>query len=513
MKKTAFAIMIITVASKILGFGREVILSYFYGASTVSDAYLISLTIPGVIFSFIRTGITTGFIPMYSRIDHERGPIAANRFTSNLTSAILIFCTLTIAIGLVFTRPLVRIFASGFSKQALELAVSFTRVSIFAIYFSGLVGLFGGYLSLHKSYLVPNLIGFPMNIIIILSLIISGRTTIYVLLLGTLIARASELFLMVPFVRKKKYRFEPVLDLRDDNLRLMVSTALPVIIGTSVNQINVLVDRTLASGIAVGGISALNYADRLNGLVQGLFVASISSVMYPMISKMASEHNINGLKATLSEAIGMMSLMVVPATVGAVVFAEPIVRLLFERGAFTQDAVVMTSSALKFYSVGMVAFGMREILSRAFYAMQDTRTPMVNGTIAVAINIVLNIILSQFLGLAGLALATSVAGMVGAILLLVSLRRIIGGFELRETVLSFGKISAAAVLMGLLSMVVYRHWYVALGPNLSLLSAIGVGALCYFLLTYLFRVPVVERTVAAVRNRLGAGGLNDQDIL
>ena len=362
MKKTAFAIMIITVASKILGFGREVILSYFYGASTVSDAYLISLTIPGVIFSFIRTGITTGFIPMYSRINHERGPIAANRFTSNLTSAILIFCTLTIAIGLVFTRPLVRIFASGFSKQALELAVSFTRVSIFAIYFSGLVGLFGGYLSLHKSYLVPNLIGFPMNIIIILSLIISGRTTIYVLLLGTLIARASELFLMVPFVRKKKYRFEPVLDLRDDNLRLMVSTALPVIIGTSVNQINVLVDRTLASGIAVGGISALNYADRLNGLVQGLFVASISSVMYPMISKMASEHNINGLKATLSEAIGMMSLMVVPATVGAVVFAEPIVRLLFERGAFTQDAVVMTSSALKFYSVGMVAFGMRDLV-------------------------------------------------------------------------------------------------------------------------------------------------------
>ena len=267
MKTTAFAIMIITVISKLLGFGREIALSYFYGASAITDAYLVSLTVPGVIFSFIGAGIGTGFIPMYSRIKHEQGSDAARSFASNLTNVILIFCSMIVITGLIFTKPLVQMLASGFTGEALELAVNFTRISIFAIYFTGLIGIFGGYLQLHESYLVPNLIGFPLNIIMILSLAISSRTSIYVLLLGSLLARAAEVLFMLPFARRKGYRFSPILDFKDDNLKAMVHIALPVIIGTSVNQINVLVDRTLASGIAVG-ISALNYAERLNGFVR-----------------------------------------------------------------------------------------------------------------------------------------------------------------------------------------------------------------------------------------------------
>jgi len=502
MKRTAFAIMIITVASKVLGFGREIALSYFYGASTVTDAYLVSLTTPAVIFSFIGAALGTGFIPMYSRIKQEHGSSLAIRFTNNLINIVLVFCTIIVVAGFIFTKPLVLLFASGFSGEALELAIQFTRINIFAIYFTGLIGIFSGYLRLHDSYLVPNLMGFPMNIIIILSLVISSRTSIYVLLLGTLLARAAEVLFMVPFARRKGYRFEPVFDLKDGNLKAMIHIALPVIVGTSVNQINVLVDRTLASGIAVGGISALNYANRLNGFVQGLFVMSISSVMYPMISRMASENNLKGLKKSLSEAIGLINLMVVPATIGAIIFAEPIVNFLFGRGAFTPDAVAMTSSALQFYSVGMLAFGLREVLSRAFYAQQDTKTPMINGAIAVVINIILNVILSRYLGIGGLALATSIAGIVATILLFVTLRKKIGGFGLKEISSSFGKITASSVIMGVIALYVYRYLGNVLGLSLSLIIAIGVGGLSYFVLIYFMRVPEVERTLNALKQRL-----------
>lgn len=501
MKRAAFAIMIITVLSKVLGFAREVALSYFYGASNVTDAYLVSLTIPTVIFSFIGAGIGTGFIPMYSRIKHEQGSNIADRFMNNLINILLAACTVIAIASLVFTKPLVRLFASGFHGETLEMAVQFTRISIFAIYFTGLIGIFSGYLRLHESYLAPNMIGFPMNTIVISALAISSRTNVSVLLIGTLVARAAELLFMVPFAKKKGFRYQTVLNLRDDNLLQMVRIAVPVVIGTSVNQINVLVDRTLASSIAAGGISALNYASRLNGFVQGLFVVSISSVMYPMISKMASEQNMKGLKDTLSEAIGLINLMVVPATIGAIILAEPIVNFLFGRGAFTSEAAVMTSSALKFYSLGMLAFGLREVLSRAFYALQDTRTPMINGAIAVIINIILNFVLSRYLGIGGLALATSISGMVATVLLFVTLRRKIGGFGMKAVLSSFWRIAAASLIMGVVAWSVYGHVGAITTANKALILAISSGAVFYFILVYVLRVPEVQRGVALVRRR------------
>ena len=242
-----------------------------------------------------------------------------------------------------------------------------------------------------------------------------------------------QLVLCIPFLRKTGYTHRRFLDFRDRDMKEMIFIALPVIVGTAVNEINVLVNRTLASGIAEGGISALNYANRLNGFVQGLFVVSVTTVLYPMISRMAAEGNMKSLKAYLAEAISMVNLFVIPATAGAMVFAREIVTLLFGRGAFTVEAVNMTASSLFYYSLGMVAFGLRDVLTRAFYALQDTRTPMINATIAVVINIVLNIVMSRFLGIGGLALATSISGIISALLMFVTLRKKIGPFGLKKS--------------------------------------------------------------------------------
>ena len=186
---------------------------------------------------------------------------------------------------------------------------------------------------LHGSFVVPSLVSFPFSFTIILSLFISAKTNIYVLGVGSVVAAASQLVLCIPFLRKMGYTHRIFLDFRDRDMKEMIFIALPVIVGTAVNEINVLVNRTLASGIAEGGISALNYANRLNGFVQGLFVVSVTTVLYPMISRMAAEGNMKSLKAYLAEAISMVNLFVIPATAGAMVFAREIVTLLFGRGA------------------------------------------------------------------------------------------------------------------------------------------------------------------------------------
>lgn len=503
MKKAALLVMVITILSKLLGFGREIVLSYVYGASAITDVYLISQTIPVVIFSFISVGIATGFIPMYSRILNEGGKLGADRFTSNLTNALLLVASIVVGIVLLLTEPIVKLFASGFSGDTLRLAVSFTRITVFGVYFTTLMNVFANYLRLHNNYVIPALVGFPMNLITIAFLFLSTKTNTYVLAIGSVLAIASQFALLLPCVHKVGFRYQLSFDFKDGNIKKMVLIALPIIVGTSVNEINVLVNRTLASGLAVGGISALNYANRLNAFVQGLFVASISTVMYPMISNMAAENNLNGLKGYVSEAISLISLLVVPATIGAMIFSREIVTLLFGRGAFTVEAIDMTANALFYYSLGMIAFGLSDILSRAFYALQDTKTPMINATIGVVINIVLNIILSRFLGIGGLAFATSIAGVVSAILMFVTLRKKLGPFGLKEIIRSFLKISIASVLMGLIAYGSFWLLGQSVSENLALLIAITVGALTYALFIYYMKIPEVDKSLDVMKQKIG----------
>lgn len=502
MEKTAITLMILTIASKAVGFIRELTLSYFYGASNISDAYLIALTIPTVIFAFIGAGLFISYIPLYSHITQEKGVQLADRFTNNIINFVLILCTLILLWGLIFTAPLVKMFAVGFTGKTLELAVFFTRIMLFSICFSGIIYIFSAYLQIKNNYVVPALTSFPTNFIIIIAIVLSSKFNLMVLAVGSVIATVSQLFFLIPFVYKEGYQYRFVLDRHDGYLRKLLFLSLPIMISVSVNQINVLVDRTIASQIVVGGISALNYANKLNLFVHGIFVMSIATVMYPLISKMAAENNIAGLKKSLSESISGINLLVIPATVGVMIFADPIVKLLFGRGAFDEQAISLTAYALFFYAIGMVGFGLREVLSRAFYALQDTKTPMINASIAVVLNIVLNIVLSKFWGIGGLALATSIAALFSTFLLFVTLRRKIGHFGLKNLALSFIKIVIASFVMGVVAKLAYAAFLVKFSANLSLIVSIGIGALVYFVIIYFMKIKEVEEILLLIKKQM-----------
>lgn len=406
-----------------------------------------------------------------------------------------------IIFGLIFTEPLVKLFATGFEGETLALAVQFTKISLFGMYFTGLMYIFGGYLRLKGNYVVPALIGFPLNFITIASIFLSSKTNVLVLAIGSVLATASQLILLIPFIHKTGYRHELVLDMKDKHIKNMAHIVLPVIIGVSVNQINVLVDRTVASSIAVDGITALNYANKLNGFVQGLFVTPISTVMYPMISKMAAEDNMEGMKDSVSEAINFISILVIPCTIGAMLFAEPVDKLLFDRGVFDSEAISMTANALFFYSVGMIGFGLEVILKRAFYSLQDTKTPMINAAIAMGMNIVLNLILSKYMGLGGLALATSISAIFSTILLFISFRKKVGSFGMKHITVSFIKILFASLIMAIVAKLSYSLLFNYTSANLALIAAIIIGAIVYFILIYFMRIEEVDSMINAVKKK------------
>lgn len=497
-------LMIVTVVSKLFGFAREITLSYFYGASAISDAYIVSLVIPQTLFAFLGIALATCFIPIYSDIRKNNGPRAANIFTSNLINSLLVLCTLFFIIGMCFTKEIVLLFASGFEGDTLELAVSFAKITFVGIYFSGLSYICTSYLQVNNNFFIPSLTGFPFNFAIIISIVLSTKLDIIFLAYGVVVAMALHFLLLVPFVFKKGYKHRFIINYNDENIKKIVMMAMPVLLGASVNQINKLVDRSLASRIAVGGISALNYANRLNGFIFGIFVISISTAMYPMIAKMATEDNITGLKKSLREAISGTNLLVVPATVGMMVFAKPIVSLLFGRGSFDEQALTMTSSALVFYSIGTVGYGLREVLTKAFYSLKDTKTPKINAAIAVVLNIVLNFILSAFMGISGLALATSISALFCTFLLFISLRKKIGPLGLKSISVAFTKVTIASLGMGVVSLLTFKTLSSILSDNAALLAAIGIGAVVYFALVFVLKVEEMQLLTERVRSRVGS---------
>jgi putative peptidoglycan lipid II flippase len=503
MGKTAIVIMLLTVIAKSFGFIRDIVLAYVYGASSVTDAYLISQTIPSVIFALIGTGISTSYIPVYSNIYKKEGRRKADLFTSNIINLTMILSVIIVIIVFVFTGPIIRVFASGFEGATFNLAVKLTKIGIFSVIFSGVFYILTGYLQVRDKFFASALMGIPLNLILIISILISKYFNNLFLSIGNVLAVIFQLLFLVPFIRKEGYKYHSILNIKDKHVINFLRLSIPVILGVSVNQINLLVDRTLASRIVIGGIAALNYANRLNLFIQGIFVMAVVTVTFPMLSKMIANNNSNRFKIILSKSIEAINLLLIPILVGTMFFSNHIVKLLFQRGAFNEKSISLTSSALFYYSIGMLGYGLREVLSRAFYSMKDTKTPMINAAFGMGLNIILNIILSKFMGIDGLALATSFAAIFTTGLMFISLRKEIGSFGLKKIFISFLKISFASIVMGLIAKQFFSLLVVnKLTQNLALIMAIGLGAISYVLIIYFMKIDSVDAFINTINVKM-----------
>lgn len=507
MSKTAKAalwIMIATLFSKALGFGRELVLANYYGTGLYADVFLLTLNIPSLIITIVGSAIATSYVPMYFDIKEKSGDEGTSKFTNNMLNLSLAVSIVIALFGLVFTKEVVTIFAGGFEGEKFELAVTFTKIMISGVIFLSGTRLFTSFLQVNDNFAVPALIGIPYNVIIIIAIMVSTKTHPNILAIGALLAMASQLLFQIPFAIKKNYRYKTYINVKDETIKEMIILVLPMLVGVAVGQINTAVDRALASTLGNGPLSALNYAARLNDFVMAMFITSIVTVIYPKLAKLTNSDNKEGFVDIIVKSCNFIILVVLPIAVGAIILSEPIVRILFERGKFDANSTQMTSVALSLYAVGLLAMGIRDVLVRALYSLSDTKTPMINSSIALGINIVLNLILIKVLGYAGLAISTSLASIITVLLLFRSLKKKTGYFGADKIIKTGIKSLLAAGVMSLGTIFVYNNLYKMLGIGtineiIAVVASVLVGATIYGILIVLLKVEETKLVFGMIK--------------
>jgi putative peptidoglycan lipid II flippase len=486
LARSAGLISIATVTSRVLGLVRDRVLAHFFGAGDAMDAYNVAARLPNLVRDLFAEGaMSAAFVPTFTRELTTKGKERAWRLGSQALNALVIVTGIIVVLGIAFAWPLSTFFAGSFIEVPgkLELTASLTRVMFpFLTLVAVAVALMGMLNSLGR-FFIPALSPTMFNVAIILSVLAFsplasrlGIHPIYTVAVGTILGGLGQILLQVPALRAEGYRHAWRLDPRDPALREILTLMGPATIGVAATQINVTVSTILATGQGTSAVSWLNYAFRLMYLPIGLFGVSIATAALPDLSRQAARESLDDFRQTISYGLRMMLMLNVPACVGLVVLASPIVGLILESGAFTETDTIATAGALVYYAPGLLGYSAVKIITPGFYALRDARTPVLVSVAAIATNVVLNIWLVQIFGYLGLALGTALAALVNAVMLLVLLHRRIGGLDERRLTVAFAKIALASIVMGIAAWSVERALWTVLPGTWWVQRAVRVGS-------------------------------------
>lgn len=496
MSKTAkatFLLMVVTIMSKILGLARDSVLASAYGTGMYVAVYNTANKVPVVLFAVIGAALATSLIPLYNKLKSEDSEERAMSFLNSVINVVIVVCIVVSIIGIILAGPLVRIFAVGYTGEAFRLCVQYTRILLPTIIFVGLANIFTAYLQIKKRFVIPGLIGFPYSVIIIIAIFVSTKTDFMVLILGAFVAIAAKTIFQIPFIYKEGYRYSKKIDIHDPVMKDMMILVIPVIIGVGANQINAVIDESLASLLGTTVVASFGYARRLYEFVQALFITSILSVVYPKFSSLVVSDKIDKFVDSMIQTMNVIIVVIVPIIIGCGVLSKPIVEVLFQRNAFTSDDTIMTASILVIYVTGVLAFALRDVMSRGFYSLEDSKTPMTNGVIAIIFNIILNLLFIKPFGYKGLALATSISAYIGLFLFFRSMNKKVDIFSAKKNIIVFIKCLLSAAIMGLVVKLVFTVLNPYLNQGLifkitNLGISVLIGASLYAVIMYFMRV-------------------------
>jgi putative peptidoglycan lipid II flippase len=465
-----------TITSRILGLVREQVLAFFFGAGDVTDAFNIATRIPNLVRDLFAEGaMSAAFVPTFTRQLTLHGRERAWHLASSVINALLLVTGVLVLVGIIFAEPIVRLFAADFSEVPgkLELTVYLTRIIFPFLTLVAVAAALMGMLNSLGHFFVPALSPAMFNVAtIVMSLALIpiapqlGVMEITIVAIAVLVGGIGQIVIQWPPLRREGFRYKAVLDFRDEGLHRVLLLMGPGTIGMAATQINVFVNTVLATGEGTGAVSWLGFAFRLMYLPIGLFGVSIATAATPAISRMVAEQDFGRIRSTLANALGLMLFLNIPATVGLMILAEPIVAVIFQHGEFTAADTVATARALQLYAIGLVGYSIVRIISPTFYALQRSRIPVMVSAASVVVNVGLNLSLVRVMGYRGLALGTSITALVNASVQLWLLRREINGLEGARIASSTSRTIAAAAIMGAVT------W----GTHIGLLHAVPGGS-------------------------------------
>lgn len=497
--QAAGIVMFAILVSRVLGFVRERAVAEVFGRTEVTDVFFAAFAIPDLMYQLLVGGaLSSAFIPVFTQYlakdEEEEAWHVASSFV-NLTVLLLLVFSI---FGMVFTPSLAPLVGIGFRGEQRDLLVTLMRVTFPAVFFTALSGLEMGILNSYQKFTMPAIGPIIYNTAQILGAYLLGPIIgIMGMALGTVVGSFGSFSVQFPVVfGKARGNYKPVIDIRHPGILRMGKLMFPALIGMSISQINVIVSQNLASLLEPGSIVALRLANRLIHFPLGVFAMGISTAIFPTLARLAARQEMKEFSRTFSFGLRVVFYITIPAAVGMAVLREPIVRLLFESGEFTAQDTKATAFALLFYAAGLIAQSALQILTRIFYSLQDTITPVKVGLLTVLINLGLSLALLQWtnLGHGGLALAISLTSTVNMMVFLILLRKKLGTIDGTRLATTFGRSVVCAIAMGLLAyqtanlIAPQLDLARASGRAIQTFSAIGVGSLAYVILSFVFRM-------------------------
>jgi putative peptidoglycan lipid II flippase len=440
-----------TLASRVLGFVRDVIVALAFGAGPVTDAFFVAFRIPNVLRRLLAEGaLSTALVPVFTEYATTRTRDEFVRMLRAMLSASLAVLSVTTLVGIAAAPWILQVVAPGFTDDPgqMRLAVLLTRVMFPYLVLVGLAALAMGVLHAHGRFFAAALGPAVLNVGIILAVLLLAtrmEPPILSLAVGVLAGGAGQLLVQLPSLRRAGVLVGPSANPGHPALARVGRLLVPAVFGLAAVQVTVFVNTLLASLLPGGSISFLYYADRVMEFPLGVFGIALASASLPAMSRQAATGDRRGLADTVNFALRLALYVTVPATVGLVMLRTPITRVLFERGRFGPDDTAATAQALAWYAVGLVGFALARIVAQALYALGEPGTAVKLGFLSVGANIVAAVALMGPLAHGGLALASSVSGYVNAALLLWVIRRRLGPLGGRVLTESVGRTFAACV--------------------------------------------------------------------
>ena len=512
-----------TVISRILGMVRDMAVSRLFGAGFATDAFFAAFQIPNMLRRFFAEGaLTSAFIPTFSECYTLKGEKEARELANICFTLLTIVMAAITLLGIIFSPLIVQLMFPGFSHQPpltlpgggvitkLELTTLLNRMMFPYIFFISLVALCMGILNTVRHFFTPAISTVFLNIAMILCAFFLRsrfRVPITALAVGVLIGGILQLLLQLPTLYAKGFPIRPNFNFRHPAVRRIALLMGPSVFGVGVYYLNITVGNILASLLPQGSVSYLYYAQRLFEFPQGIFTVSVAQAVLPSMSRQAAAGDMDALKESLAFGLKLTLFITIPATAGLMICATPIFSLLFMGGEFDFLKAIRSGEALFYYSMGLSLVALVRVLVPAFYALKDTRTPVMTAFCAFMLNLLFSLALMRPLLHGGLALASSLAALANMALLLYLLRKKIGPFGGRGIVIAGLKSIAASVPMALLVYWAMRltDWSMAghkVIKGATLLGGIGAGVMVYLLAARLVRCDEMEEALRLFRRKV-----------
>ncbi|MBI5652175.1 MAG: murein biosynthesis integral membrane protein MurJ [Chloroflexi bacterium] len=509
MARAALIVMLLFVASRVLGLLRDVVISHQFGTARALDAYFAAFTIPDFIFNVLAGGaLGSAFIPTFAAALANDAHRAWRLARAIIALTFFLMTALAIVLA-IFSPPLVAIaVAPGFTPADQELTATLMRAMLLTPIVFGVSGIIMGILNAHQHFILPALAPALYNAAIIAgALWLAPTLGIYGLVVGVVAGSILHLAIQLPWFLRfqiSDFRFQnlkfEILNLKSYDVREVAHLFLPRTLGIAAVQINFVVNTILASTLPIGSIAALGYAWRVMLLPVGVIGQSLATVVFPTLSAQTARQERAAFRATFSIALRATLYLTIPASVGLFILGAPFIALLFQRGQFTARSTADTAFALQFFALGLFAHSALEIITRAFYALHDTRTPVIVGIGAMALNVALSIALIAPLAHGGLALANSIATILETLTLLAILHRRLGDIDARQIAISTARILAASLVMTI-ALIAITNLLASSGAIIIAIIGGALGAIVYLVATIILRADEIAFIIARVNRK------------